>query len=122
MAGWISVNGEGVYATRPWKRAMEGPSLLVSGHFKEDAVPWTTADFRFTSKGNTLYAFQMRYPDNRQAFIRSLGLSSGHKVAAATVLGATGKVVFHQHEDGLLVQLPEAKVCEFVPCIKVTLA
>jgi alpha-L-fucosidase len=121
MAEWIKVNGEGVYGTRPWKLAIEGPSRLVSGHFKEDAVPWTTADFRFTSKGNTVYAFQMRYPESRQAFIRSLGLSSGHKVKSATVLGCSGEVVFHQYEDGLLVQLPEAKVCEYLPCVRVEL-
>lgn len=122
MAGWIGVNGEGVYGSRPWTKAMEGPSLLVSGHFKEDAVPWTTADFRFTTKGSTLYAFQMKYPENGQAFIRSLGLSSGNKVKAATVLGAKAGVTWHQYEDGLLVQFPEQKVCEFVPCVKVELA
>ena len=100
---------------------MEGPSRKVSEHFNEDAVSWTTADFRFTSKGNTVYAFQMAYPENRQAFIRSLGAKSGHKVKSTTVLGAPTKVTFHQYEDGLLVQFPEAKVCEYLPCIKVDL-
>ncbi len=121
LAAWILVNGEGIYGTRPWKSAIEGPSRIVSGHFKEDAVSWSTADFRFTSRDKTVYAFQMRYPDNRQAFIRSLGLTSGHKVESATVLGVSGKVVFHQYEDGLLVQLPEKKVCEYLPCIRVEL-
>ncbi|MCY3022820.1 MAG: alpha-L-fucosidase [Planctomycetota bacterium] len=122
MADWIKVNGEGIYGTRPWRVAMEGPSKTVSGHFKEEAVAWTTADFRFTSKGNAVYAFQMCYPERREAFIRNLGLAKGGKVAAAKVLGYAGSLVWRQLEDGLLVQLPEQKVCELVPCIKVELA
>lgn len=124
MAAWIRVNGEGIYSTRPWSQAIEGPSRIVSGHHKEDAVPWTTADFRFTSKdaGKQVFAFQMKYPEHGQAFIHSLGLSSGHKVTSATVLGSATKTTWHQHEDGLLVHFPANKVCDFVPCIKVTLA
>jgi alpha-L-fucosidase len=122
MGNWMRVNGEGIYATRPWKVAMEGPTRTVSGHFKEDAQPWATADFRFTSKGNAVYAFQMRYPDHREAFIRSLGKTSGHNVTGVKVLGYDGKVVFNQAEDGLLVRLPDQKVVEYLPCIKVELA
>ena len=48
----------------------------------------------------------MHYPENRDAFIRSLGLSGGAKVKSAAVLGFNGKCTFHQYEDGLLVQLP----------------
>jgi alpha-L-fucosidase len=122
MAGWINVNGEGIYGTRPWTQAIEGPSRIVSGHFKEDAIAWTTGDFRFTSKGKDVFAFQMKYPDYREAFIRSLGLTSGSKVSAVSVLGAPGPVVWRQLEDGLLVKLPEQKVVECLPCIKATLA
>jgi alpha-L-fucosidase len=121
MAAWIRVNGEGVYGTRPWAVAIEGPSRVVSGHFKEDAVPWTTADFRFTSKGHTVYAFQMRYPEHREAFIRSLGATTGRRVTEVSVLGAAGPVTWRQCEDGLLVQLPAEKTVAYVPCIKVTL-
>jgi alpha-L-fucosidase len=119
MAGWIKVNGEGIYGTRPWKIAMEGPTRTVSNLFKEDALSWTTADFRFTSKGDAVYAFQMHYPEHREAFIRNLGLASGVKVKEASVLGYDGKIVWRQLEDGLLVQLPANKVVDLVPCIKV---
>jgi alpha-L-fucosidase len=120
MADWIKVNGEGIYGTRPWKVAMEGPTRTVSGHFKEDAQPWTTADFRFTSKGKKVYAFQMRYPESRDVFIRNLGLSTGVKVSDASVLGYDGKLVWRQLEDGLLVKLPDKKVVDLVPCICAT--
>jgi alpha-L-fucosidase len=121
MAGWIKVNGEGIYGTRPWTVAGEGPQSVEAGSFKEKQVAWTTADFRFTAKGKAVYAFQMRYPDSREAFIRSLAAAKGMKVGAVSVLGHAGKVVWRQLEDGLLVQLPEKKVCELVPCIKAEL-
>jgi alpha-L-fucosidase len=122
MADWIKINGGGIYSTQPWKVAMEGPTRSVSGHFKEDAQPWTTGDFRFTAKGNDVYAFQMRYPESREAFIRNLGTTSGVKVSDAILLGYDGKVSWRQLEDGLLVKLPEKKVVDLVPCIKVTVA
>lgn len=122
MAAWMSINGEGIHGTRPWDVAIEGPSRIVSGHFKEDRIPWTTADFRFTSKGKTVYAFQMRYPEHRQAFVRSLGVTTGRKVKSASILGCPGKIVWRQLEDGLLVEFPEKRVCEYLPCIRIELA
>ncbi len=60
MAKWIRICGEGVYGTRPFRVSGEGHSRVVIDHFKEDRVEWNSGDFRFTQKGNTLYAFQMR--------------------------------------------------------------
>lgn len=124
LAAWTRVNGEGLYGTRPWKVAGEGPTAaeLRHGAFKEEAVSWTTADFRFTAKDRTVYAFQMKYPAQRQAFIRSLGLGSGVKVSAVGALGHPGSLVFRQVEDGLFVQWPAAPLCDCVPCLKVALA
>lgn len=122
LAAWNRVNGEGIFGTRPWKLAGEGPCAIESGAFKEKALEWTTADFRFTARGKTVYAFQMKYPERREAFVRSLGLNAGHgKVAAAGVLGHGGHVVWRQCEDGLLVQLPDEKVCDLVPCLRIEL-
>ena len=121
MADWVKVNGEGIYGTRPWHVAGEGITQGESGSFKEKPLPWTTADFRFTSKGNVVYAFQMRYPERREAFIRSLSSGMGAKVKNVMVLGHDQPIFYRQLEDGLLVQLPEQKVCDLIPCIKVTL-
>ena len=121
MADWIKINGEGIYGTRPWKVAMEGPTVHTTQGFNETKMPWTTADFRFTSKGKSVYAFQMHYPDRREAFIRTLGLAGGERVAKVEVLGHAGKLVYRQADDGLLVQFPEQRACGLVPCIKVEL-
>ncbi len=121
LAAWINVNGEGIYGTRPWKVAGEGPTAVKHAAFKEDAIEWTTADFRFTSKGPCVYVFQMKYPRQRQAFVRSLGFSAGPRVNAVRLLGQDGPISY-QAEDGLLVQLPEKPVCDFIPCLRVEMA
>ena len=72
MAKWIKVCKEGVFGTRPFRAAGEGYSKVHIEGFKEDAVDWTSSDFRFTTKGNTLYAFQMRWPEDNRAVIKSL--------------------------------------------------
>jgi alpha-L-fucosidase len=123
LTTWTRAYGEGIYATRPWKVAGEGPTVNQSKlwTFKEEAAAWTTADFRFTTKGSRLFAFQMGHQrDNRQAFIRSLGLESGIKVKSAKVLGTQGGY-FRQYADGLLVEFPPSIPCQLVPCIAVDL-
>ena len=123
LAAWMKVNGEGIHGTRPWSVDAEGPTRVFSKlwTFKEDAVAWTTADFRFTRKGKNVYVFQMAYPERRHAFIRSLGSSRSVDVKGVHVLGAALATPFRQYEDGLLVELPEVKVCDPLPCIKVEL-
>jgi alpha-L-fucosidase len=64
LAAWVKVNGEGIYGTRPWDIAGEGPSSSPKGAFSEDAVAWTAEDLRFTQRGDQLYVFQMRHPES----------------------------------------------------------
>ena len=59
MAKWIEVNGEAIFYTRPWKIFGEGPTRVKAGMFNEDAVSFTAEDVRFTTKGESLYAFIM---------------------------------------------------------------
>jgi alpha-L-fucosidase len=122
MADWVRANGEGIFGTRPWIKAIEGPSRVVSGHFKEDAVAWTTADFRFTKKDDYVYAFQMKCPESRESFIRSLGQGLGQRVLEVSLLGEPDPLAFRQLEDGLLVELPKREVPDLVPCIRAKLA
>ncbi|MBI4977248.1 MAG: alpha-L-fucosidase [Spirochaetes bacterium] len=119
IAKWNAVNTEGIHGSRPWKIAAEGPAKFVQkARFEEKAVEWTTADFRFTAKGSTVYAFQMKYPDNRETYIRSLGKNAG-TVKKVSLLGFGGAVRFRQNEDCLFVELPAEKACDYAPCIKV---
>jgi alpha-L-fucosidase len=107
MAKWMKVNAEGIHGTRPWKVSGEGGSAVVSGAFKEDAVEWKPSDFRFTQKGNTVYAYQMRRPQGAQSVIRSFATLKAPKVVGVQLLGC-GSVAFEQTNEGLEISLPNA--------------
>lgn len=104
LAKWTKINGEAVYGTRPFRVSGEGPSSVVIDHFKEEAVNWTSDDYRFTKRGSTLYAFQMRWPEDGRAVIRSL--RETEKVKSVRLLGA-GETEFAQAYGTLVVRLPE---------------
>ena len=119
MARWIKVNGEGIYGTRPWQRATEGPSQVAIDHFKEDPVEWTAEDFRFTVKGGDVYAFQMKWPEEGKTVIRSLAAGSVPRVGSVMLLGCADPVTFEQTERGLVINLPPEKPCEYVHCFRI---
>jgi alpha-L-fucosidase len=119
LASWMGVNGEGIYGTRPWTAAGEGPSQVVIQGFKEDAIPWTVEDFRFTAKGNQMYVFQMKWPEGGKAVVRSLAKGKVPNVGGVKVLGFEGEVKFEQTSRGLALDLPELKPVDFVQCYQV---
>jgi len=118
LAKWTKICGEGIYGTRPFRVFGEGPSSVIIEGFREDAVSWTSADFRFTQKGNTLYAFQMRWPKDNRAVISSL--MPADKVKKVRLLGA-GELPFEQPFGTLVIKLPEQKPTEYVNCLAIEL-
>ena len=59
---WLTINGEAIYGTRPWKIFGEGPTESASGSFADQKIPFTAKDIRFTTKGKTLYAITLGIP------------------------------------------------------------
>ena len=59
LAEWMPANSEGIYGTRPFGVYGEGAQdVKGSGNFNDrQARPYTAEDIRFTTKGDTLYAF-----------------------------------------------------------------
>ena len=52
---WLTVNGEAIYETRPWKVFGEGPTEIAEGAFTDtNRAAFTGQDIRFTTKGDTL--------------------------------------------------------------------
>ncbi len=107
MAAWIAVHGEGIYSTRPWKVFGEGPTKL-SG--REQIATYTPEDIRFTTRGDSLYGFMLKWPTAGQALVKSLASGSvslaGRKITDVTLLGHVGKLTWSQTEQGLKVKLP----------------
>lgn len=110
---WTPSNGEGIYGTRPWKVYGEGPSTQKKqekGHFGgvKDVRPYEPADIRFTTKGETIYAFCMGIPTG-DVRITSLGKSSklnDKTVASVKMLGIKEKLTWKQEDDALIISKP----------------
>ena len=59
----MTVNGDAIYGTRPWRIYGEGPTKAAAGSFHDtDTTNYTAEDFRFTTKGNVLYAIGLAWP------------------------------------------------------------
>jgi len=125
MAAWNRVNAEGIYGTRPWLITMEGEVNAPEGRFREDELEWTPDDYRFTCKGNTVYAFQMGWPEDGSALIRCFASGHGYRMPVADVqsvelLGYDGKVSFEITAKGLSISgLPAERPCQCAHCWKI---
>lgn len=120
---WLEVNGEAIYGSRPWKTYGEGPTDVVGGSFNDvSRKEFTDRDFRFTVKGDTLFAAALGIPDNDLMTIRSLSANLKlytHEIENVTLLGSTGKLEWTRDDFGLNVKLPTRKPCEHALTIKI---
>jgi alpha-L-fucosidase len=118
LGAWIKVNGAGIFGTRPWRAAIEGPSSVVISGFREEAVNWTVEDFRFTAKDREVFVFLMKWPEGGVTVVRRLGAGQVPPVADVELLGGR-PVRFEQTTRGLVVSLPEEKPCDFAQCLRI---
>ena len=103
------MNGDAIYGTRPWRDLGEGPTKVVEGAFHDaDTKPYTAEDFRFTSKGDILFAIALGWPHDSQTVIHSLAsaVTGQQRVASVELLASGAKLNFEQRADGLHIQLP----------------
>jgi alpha-L-fucosidase len=120
---WLSVNGEAIYATRPWKVFGEGPTEVQDGHFVEaNQAAFTGEDFRYTTRGRyVLYAICMGHAGN-EVLLRSLGshlkLCDG-QIADVKLLGSDKPLEWSRDADGLRVRLNAAG--QFGIALRITL-
>ncbi|KAF1290778.1 alpha-L-fucosidase [Candidatus Enterococcus leclercqii] len=80
IGDWLQINGEGIYESKVWRQAGEGPTEIAEGQFQENnKTSYTSEDIRFTVKGDSLYAFIME-PTSQQLLITSLAISEDQNV------------------------------------------
>jgi len=115
---WLKINGEAIYGTRPWHKFGEGPTQIAAGSFSDGKkLQFTARDFRFTTKGKTLYAIALAWPSDGKLLVKSL---AGRNVKRVELLGFSGKLQWEQMADGLDVSLPETTPCDFAVTLKIS--
>jgi alpha-L-fucosidase len=110
IGAWLKRNGEAIYDTAPWKVYGEGPTQIQAGFgHDKDTQAYQAGDFRFTQKGQTLYAIQMAWPTEAKAVIHALGSehqAKGLQITSVELLGSSAKLTWRQTEDALEVTVP----------------
>ena len=109
VGGWLKVNGEAIYGTRPWVSYGEGPTKVAAGSFQDTKTQkYTAEDFRFTTKGNNLYAIELAWPSGKEAVIHSLtgGALKGKQIRSVALLGSEAQLTYELRADGLHIALP----------------
>ena len=126
MGGWLSMNGEAIYKTRPWHIFGEGPTRVEDGTMANDAEhrrsDFVANDIRFTATKDALYAIGLEWPENSQVVIRSLAKGAApysFPVNDVRLLGHRGVVSWEQTDQGLVVQMPETQPCEYAFTLKI---
>jgi alpha-L-fucosidase len=122
VGAWLNVNGEAVYGTRPWRVYGEGPTKVAAGSFHDtETTNYKPEDFRFTTKGDVLYAIGLAWPSNGEAAIHSLAVTAGSsRVRSVTLLGNDSELKFDQRVDGLHLQLPAQAPAKYAYALRVT--
>jgi len=130
IGAWLKVNGEAIYATRPWKTFGEGPATILTekGHFGGQTdvqkKPFTAEDIRYTQSkdSQTLYAIVLALPTDGQVNLKSLARNASNwpgKIGTVRLLGGSGKLKFTRDENGLHVTLPATLPSQMAFALKI---
>ncbi len=130
IGAWLKVNGEAIYATRPWKVYGEGPSTHTTergrfgGQSDVQRQPFTPEDIRFTQSkdGKTLYAIVLAFPTNGTVTIKSLAGNSElwpGRIGQVKLLGVFRSLKFTRGVEGLHVTLPAKRPSQIAFALKI---
>jgi alpha-L-fucosidase len=126
IGSWLKVNGEAIYATRPYMIHGEGPTSQKDKTIKElhhDGWQFTSKDIRFTrSKDNkTLYIIALACPDNGELVVKSMakGKFDAGGIQSISEVGSGFLSKWKQTEDGLKLSLPSKPATEHAHAFRV---
>ncbi len=113
IGAWFKVNGEAIYATRPWTVFGEGPHMIKAGSFEggKSTGELDASDVRYTRNkaGTVVYAIVLGRP-GQAVVLNSFGAANrAAKVAHVELLGSPEKIEFKQTAQGLRIEQPRQK-------------
>ncbi len=121
---WLTVNGEAIYGTRPWKVFGEGPTQIVGGSFNDTKrTPFGGQDLRFTTRGDTLYAIALAWPDNGRVIVKALATEASlfrPDVDKVELLGCDEPLRWTRDAGGLIIELPSDKPGDHAFAFRIT--
>lgn len=127
IAAWLDVNGEAIFATRPWNIFGEGP--VASSDIKLNAQGFNEGfykkadsnEIRFTQTKKNLYAIALGWPEDGKIDIKALADGSDFhsgRIRSVELLGY-GRVPFVRDADGLHINIPADATTSVAPVIKI---
>lgn len=127
IGNWMQINGEAIYATRPWKVFGEGSHEATGGAFSGQTTGVLDfRDVRFTrnKRGDVVYAITLGWPEGDLIVIKSLGLAAltkPGKIGNVEMLGSYETLIWTQSAASLTVKKPAEKPCDYAFALKVSL-
>jgi alpha-L-fucosidase len=125
FGAWMALNGEAIYSTRPWKIYGEGPTKGAgTSLYQGPGARFVAGDVRFTTKGDTLYAIALVWPEDGRLLIKSLASDSDSphyrgEIARIGLLGSDSNLVWSRNADGVTINLPEKPPCDYAYVFKI---
>jgi alpha-L-fucosidase len=96
---------------------------VVGGAFHDqDTKPYTPQDFRFTRKGNTIYAIGMGCPADGAVTIHAFGSAKeaqGLTLNSIELVGSTEKLTWLQMPEALNLKLPSGASCKYAYVLRI---
>ena len=114
VGGWLKVNGEAIYGTRPWlvygeNFARETITIKASDkpdEVKDETAKGTEPDIRFTCKPGVLYVIARSWKKPRVT-VQDLLLTPEQQITGVELLGYSGKIDYTLRGNGIDMALPE---------------
>jgi alpha-L-fucosidase len=101
---WLTVNGEAIYATRPYQMFGEGPDL--PGAYRTDAA--VSVRYTMSKDHKLLYAIAMDWPkENQSLTLKRVNITRASPNASVKLLGSNEKLIYSIKDGRITIDVPK---------------